>query len=131
MIRAWIAVLVLVLATSAAVAEGPGDWSGKYAFDLLNAPEMEQSLSALVGADALAEAREVVVVGSEMVVDGEWVAGFGCMAHACGDAYGAVAISTRDGRLVMALRRAGEPARLWGELGRALPGAVLQVLAGQ
>ncbi|WP_372841271.1 hypothetical protein [Phaeovulum sp.] len=129
--RAWMAAVLVALAASAAVADGADEWVGKHAVDLLNAPEMEPSLAALVGAEALAEIREVVVVGAEMVVDGEWVAGFGCMAQVCADAYGAVAISARDGRLIVAMRRADGPARLWGELGRALPGAVLQVLAGK
>lgn len=126
-----LAIAALALGAHSAAADGPGDWVGRYAYDLLNSPEMAARLGALMGAEALTETREVIVVGSAMATDGEWVAGFGCMPHACADAYGAVAISTRDGQVVVALRRAGGPARLWGELGRAMPGPVLQVLAGQ
>lgn len=124
------ALVALLALSGVAQAEGAADWIGRYASELFDDPVMAAEIGALIGPEALAEAREVVVVGEPMLADGQWVAGFGCMAHACGDAFGAVAISLRDRRLVVALRRAGGPARLWGELGRALPGPVLEVLAG-
>ena len=53
------------------------------------------------------------------------------MAHACGEAWGAVAIHRVDGRLLVALARWGEVPRLWGDPDGPLPAPVAHVMAGQ
>ena len=111
---------------------GADAWIGRHPFDLFRSSDWRDPLVALMGEKGYAVAQESIVSASRMEVHGDWVAGEGCMAHACGEAWGAVAIIRGDGRLLVALDRWDEaPPQLWGDPGGPMPAPIAQVMAGQ
>ncbi len=109
----------------------PAGWEGRYPFELVSAGEMQGQLRALLGAEWLLEVQRVMELAGPMARDGKWVAGSGCAKHACDTEQAAVAINLQDGRLLVALKRAGQAPVLWGNAAGALPRAVAEVMAGK
>lgn len=111
--------------------QGAMAWVGKHPYTLLTAPEWAGLFTDLVGGEVLAQAQAAIAIGSEMQLQGDWVAGKGCQAHMCGDVRAAVAIHATDGRVLIALWERERGPRLWGDASAGLPPAVATVMAGQ
>lgn len=110
---------------------GADAWVGRYPYDLFRSSDWREPLVALMGEKGYSWAQEAIGSASPMEVHGDWVVGEGCMAHACGEAWGAAAIHREDGRLLVALGRWGETPRLWGDPGGPLPAPIAHVMARQ
>ncbi len=108
----------------------PLAWVGAAPADLLRAPDWEAALVALMGADALEEARTRGDVSSGMVREGDWIVGRGCQPHDCDLRRAAVAIAVPDRRLLAALRTKDGAPRPWGDPRGPLPPSLLAHLAG-
>lgn len=116
----------------AAVPPGtPGDaWIGRYPYEIFVASDWRGPLVALLGAEGYDLAQEAFGIAGPFEAQGEWVAGWGCMAHACGVLGGAVAIHRGDGRLLVAIAGEEEPPRLWGDPQGPLPPMLAEAMAG-
>lgn len=106
-------------------------WEGKWPWDVLGAAEMEPVLLGVVSPAVLAEVRLGAILSSDgMVRDGDWVAGAGCQPHRCNESRAGVAISTRDGRVILARWTKAGGGVLYGTPDSALPAVIQNVLNG-
>ncbi len=106
-------------------------WEGKWPWDVLGAAEMEPVLLGVVSPAVLAEVRLAAVLSAvPMTRDGDWMAGAGCEAHNCNASRAGVAISTRDGRVILARWIKGQGGTLYGTPDSALPAVIQNVLNG-
>jgi hypothetical protein len=107
-------------------------WSGRTAYDVLHAAEMEPALLSFLPWDVLEMARNSSVVSSDtMSRDGDWFAAVGCMPHNCNGAMAGVAISTRDGRILVGQWQRGRGGQVHGTPDSALPAKFRNLLSGQ
>ncbi|HGG04579.1 MAG TPA: hypothetical protein ENK28_03905 [Aliiroseovarius sp.] len=107
-----------------------GFWDGKYPYDLITAGELQGTFLKLLGdASTLVEAQTLLSFSGPMDRDGDWIAGTGCAPQLCEESAGAIAVNVVTGHFLVALWRAGTPARAWGALGDSTPQSILDVLA--
>ncbi|MBI1416057.1 MAG: hypothetical protein GC146_02435 [Limimaricola sp.] len=108
---------------------GADAWIGQYPYDLLVAAEWRDRFVALMGEADYQRAQQVISLTTPMEVEGDWVAGSGCVQGFCDESDGAVAINRADGRLLVALWTQGSAPRLWGEAQGPLPDKIRPVMA--
>jgi hypothetical protein len=115
----------------AAVPPGaPADeWIGRAPFELFRASDWRGPLSELMGKESYDEAQSAFGQVVAFEAQGDWVAASGCMAHACLQMQGAIAIHRGDGRILVALLPHGEPPRLYGEPRGPLPPSVEEIMS--
>lgn len=105
-------------------------WAGRSAFEVLTSAEMEPALLAIMPWQELQEARVSSSLTSEgMVRDGEWFVAAGCQPHLCNENAAGVALSTRDGRPIVALWERGRGGQIFGTPDSPLPNRFRTLLA--
>ncbi len=104
-------------------------WAARHPYEMMAAADMRPRFVALMGADAYLAALARVAVASEMRREGDWIVGQGGEPHNAGEARTAVALNTRDGRLIVASKGEGVAPVLWGHPGAVLPGPIAAIMA--
>lgn len=105
-------------------------WTGKTAYDVLTAPEMEASLLELMSWSELEAVRNAAPISSNTLSDdGEWVFAAGCMPHNCNEASSGVAISKNDGRVIVGYWTLDARGQLYGKPDSTLPNGMRALLA--
>lgn len=106
-------------------------WADKRAYEVLTAAEMEPILLEIMSWEDLKTARFSSGVSSEgMTLDGDWYAATGCRPHACNSETAGVAVSTQDGRVIVAHWNEGK-GEVFGEPDSPLPNKFRALLKGQ
>lgn len=122
------------LGLKAAGVSDPKDasaWSGKYAYEVLTAAEMEPLLLEVMSWEDLEAVRFSSGVSAEgMTPDGDWYAATGCRPHMCSSEMAGVAVSTKDGRVIVAHWEEGN-GEVFGEPTSALPNKFRALLKGR
>ena len=108
-----------------------GAWADKRAYEVLTAAEMEPILLEIMSWEDLETARFSSGVSVEgMTQDGDWFAATGCRPHACASETAGVAISMKDGRVIVAHWNEGK-GQVFGEPDSPLPNKFRALLKGQ
>lgn len=119
---------------SAGVAE-PGRaeaWAGRAAYDVLTSAEMEPVLLGLLSWEELEDFRISSAISSDVMErDGDWYVATGCRPHACDEERAGIALSTKDGRPVLAYWRKAQGGSVIGEPNSALPNKLRRLLSGR
>ena len=105
-----------------------GFWDGQYPYDMAAAADMRPRFVALMGVPAYGVLLEGIALAGPMDGEGDWIAGQGMRPHD-DSLRAAVALNTRDGRLLVALWQEGAAPVLWGRADAALPGPIAAVMA--
>lgn len=89
-------------------------WAGRHPYDLLEDAGERQRLLSVLPLPKLYELEERMAVSTEMVLDGGWLIGIGCMAHNCGFEMGGFAIEVATGRVQVAIRHESAAPEVFG-----------------
>ena len=105
------------------VGIGPGNFTG-----IRISVSAARGLALGLGVPAYGVLLEGIALAGPMDREGDWIAGQGMRPHD-DTLRAAVALNTRDGRLLVALWQEGAAPVLWGRADAALPGPIAAVMA--
>lgn len=106
------------------------NWIGRHPREIFEGVDWREPLVGLIGEEAYKEAQDVLDLydGEGMQLSEGWVAGMAEGHRDSGGSWGAVAINDDDRRLLVVLKREGEPPRMWGDARGRLPAPIVEAL---
>lgn len=104
------------------------DWVGRWPYELFVASDWRGPLIALLGEEGYDEAQAAFGQVGPFEVEGDWVAAWGCIMHACPMLEGRIAIHRGDGRIIVALAEIDAAPRLYGDPRGPLPPTVAELM---